>query len=87
MSDFEFDSNKSQANLEKHGIDFIAAQALWDDAALIEFEINTIDEPRNLIIGKIADKIWSAVITYRKDTIRIISVRRARKTEVTLYES
>lgn len=87
MSNFEFDPNKSQANLEKHGIDFIAAQALWDDPNLIEFEINTTDEPRNLIIGRITDKIWSAVITYRKDTIRSISVRRARKTEVMLYES
>jgi Uncharacterized protein conserved in bacteria len=34
--DFEFDPRKSQANLEKHGIDFIAAQALWGDPALLE---------------------------------------------------
>ncbi|WP_371258997.1 hypothetical protein [Ectothiorhodospira sp. BSL-9] len=31
--------------------------------------------------------MWSAIITYRKGTIRIISVRRARKSEVALYES
>jgi hypothetical protein len=38
-------------------------------------------------IGKIGDKHWSAVITYRNEKIRIISVRRARKEEVAIYES
>ena len=28
---FEFDPNKSASNLEKHGIDFITAQQLWQD--------------------------------------------------------
>jgi len=38
-------------------------------------------------IGAKGGKLWSAVITYRKGVIRILSVRRARKSEVTLYES
>ena len=37
MSDFEFDGDKSQANLEKHGIDFLDAQEFWKDPDLLEF--------------------------------------------------
>ena len=36
MITFEFDKAKSQANLSKHGINFIDAQALWDDPSLLE---------------------------------------------------
>lgn len=84
---FEFDNDKSQANLEKHGIDFRDAQALWDDQDLLEVQAKTADEPRYLIIGLIGSKHWSAVITYRGEKIRLISVRRSRKREVDLYES
>jgi len=87
MEMFEFDENKSEANLAKHGIDFIDAQLLWKDPNLLEIPAKTLDEPRFLLIGKIQGKHWSAVITYRDETIRIISVRRSRTEEVNLYES
>ena len=78
---------KSEINNKKHGIDFEEAKKLWDDPNLIEIPAKTIDEPRYLIIGKIGEKHWSAIITYRGEKIRIISVRRARKEEVKIYES
>ena len=84
---FEFDPNKSKSNFEKHGIDFIRAQKIWDDPNLIEIQAITKDEPRFLLIASLAGKYWSTVVTYRKENIRIISVRRARKAEVKLYES
>jgi uncharacterized DUF497 family protein len=84
---FEFDPVKSEGNLVKHGIDFVAAQALWEDSDLLEIPARTVDEPRYLVIGKINDKHWAGVITYRDGNIRIISVRRARPEEVELYES
>lgn len=87
MHDFEYDNNKSTSNLEKHGIDFVAAQQLWVDPDLVELQVKSEDETRFLVIGLIAKKHWSAVITYRSSTIRIISVRRSRKKEVELYES
>jgi len=85
--DFEFDSKKSDDNKKKHGIDFNEAQALWNDPDFIEIPVKTSDEPRFLVIGKIAGKHWSGVITYRDEKIRIISVRRSRKEEVEIYES
>ena len=84
---FEFDPRKSAANLEKHGIDFVEAQRLWEDPDLLEIPARTEDEPRWLIIGRIDGKLWSAVVTSRSDAIRIISVRRSRDDEVALYES
>ena len=58
--EFEFDSQKSTANKVKHGIDFVEAQALWDDPELIEIPVRTSDEPRFLVIGKIEGKLWVA---------------------------
>ena len=83
---FEFDPEKSVANSVKHGIDFKEAQALWDDPDIIEIPAKTTDEPRFLVIGKIGDKHWSGVITYRSERIRIISFRRSRPEEVRIYE-
>jgi hypothetical protein len=87
MFSFEFDEQKSRINLEKHGIDFVQAQALWSDPYLIEIPAKTVDELRFMVIGRIRGKHWSAVITHRSKNIRIISVRRARPEEVNLYES
>ena len=87
MINFEFDETKSQANLLKHGINFVDAQDLWSDPSLLEIPAKTEDEPRYLIIGLINEKYWSAVITYRGAVIRLISVRRSRTEEVALYES
>ena len=87
MITFEFDDSKSQANLLKHGIHFIDAQALWNDPILLEIPAKTEDEPRYLMTGMIDGNYWSAVITYRDNNIRLISVRRSRTEEVALYES
>jgi uncharacterized DUF497 family protein len=84
---FEFDPLKSMSNSKKHGIDFDQAQAIWDDESYIEIPAKTSDEQRWLVIGKINKKCWSAVITYRSENIRIISVRRSRDEEIELYES
>lgn len=87
MCHFEYNEQKSASNLEKHGIDFVTAQKLWSDTDLVEIQAKSNTELRSLIIACIEDKHWSAVITYRKDRIRIIYVRRSRKSEVELYES
>jgi len=85
---FEIDFPKSAINKQKYGIDFVEAQKLWDDWDLLEFPAKTVDdEGRYLVVGKIGAGHWSAVITYREDFVRIISVRRSREQEVEYYES
>jgi uncharacterized DUF497 family protein len=54
---------------------------------LLEVPAKTVDELRYLLIGIIEAKHWSAVVTYRNERVRIISVRRARPEEVSIYES
>jgi uncharacterized DUF497 family protein len=85
--DFEFDPHKSTANRAKHGIDFVEAQALWLDDMRVEIPARTEDEPRFPVVGRIAGKHWSAVITYRDERVRLISVRRSRPEEIAIYES
>lgn len=85
--EFEFDKDKSNKNKEKHGIDFFEAQLLWEDPDRVVIPARTTDEPRYLLIGKIAERCWSAVFTHRNEKLRIISVRRSRNEEVYIYES
>ena len=87
MVAFEFDEQKSVSNKIKHGIDFIQAQAIWNDPDVLEIPTKVRDERRFLVIGLKDGKHWSAIITYRGAKIRIISVRRSRLEEVELYES
>jgi uncharacterized DUF497 family protein len=83
---FEFDPVKNATNKAKHGIDFVEAQALWLDDGLLEAPLLPKDEPRFLVIGRLEGKHWAAICTRRGEAVRIISVRRARKTEVMFYE-
>ena len=83
---FEFDERKSLSNSGKHGIDFVRAQELWQDEDLLEMQARVTGEPRYVVVGRIGGRHWTAVITYRGDAIRIISVRRSRALEVQAYE-
>jgi uncharacterized DUF497 family protein len=85
--EFEYDNDKSKKNHEKHGIGFFEAQLLWEDPDRVVIPARTTDEPRYLLIGKIAEKSWSAIFTHGREKIRIISVCRSRSEEVDIYES
>ena len=87
MLRFEYDENKSAANLAKHGIDFADARRLWDDPDAMVAPTKHLGEPRYLVIGRIGAKHWTAVVTYRQGATRVISVRRSRKQEIKQYES
>ena len=79
--DFEFDESKSQANLEKHGIDFVEAQNLWLDPNRVTVAARSNTEPRFALIAAHREKLWTAVYTMRGERIRLISVRRSRHGE------
>jgi len=84
---FEFDNKKSASNKAKHGLDFLQAQDLWKDKHLVTFPLSYVTEERFIAIGKIQNKSYSAIFTYRNKKIRLISVRRSREEEVNLYEN
>jgi uncharacterized protein len=95
--EFEYDPNKSKANKEKHGIDFEEAKALWSDPRAVDVLGRSEGELRFIRIGRIGNRLWSAVFTERhfisavkseRDfvAVRLISVRPARRGERRLYE-
>jgi hypothetical protein len=57
------DATKPAANLKKHGIDFIRAQAPWSDPDRLEIPARSLDQARTQVIGRIGDAVWSAFIT------------------------
>ena len=84
---FEYNINKSIINNAKHGIDFEEAKVLFDDKDLLVIPLKFEDEKRYACIGKLNNKMWTAIITFRNENVRIISVRRSHKDEEKLYES
>lgn len=84
--EFEFDPDKSAFNKDKHGIDFVEAQALWQDGSGLRVAAKSLDERRFAYIAKIDGKLWCAFYTLRGDVVRLISVRRARQMETQRYE-
>ena len=83
---FEWDEGKSQIYKSKYRIDFETARNLWLDENRVEIHAPYPLENRNILIAEYQNKLWAAVYTMRGDTLRIISVRRARKKETILYE-
>lgn len=84
--EFEYDPVKSERNLEKHGIDFNLAQELWLDRDRVEFRLEHSGEQRYGVLARFAGVCWLAVVTYRDERIRVISVRKATRKEVSLYD-
>jgi uncharacterized protein len=84
--EFEFDPVKSTSNLEKHGIDFVQAQLLWEDPDAKFGPAVDRGERREVLYARLEGRQWTAVFVQRGHKTRIISVRRSRKGEETDYE-
>ena len=83
---FEIDPDKSAVNKDKHGIDFVEAQALWLKGLGLHIPARNVAERRFAYIAALDGKLWTAIYTLRGDVVRLISVRRARKMETQRYE-
>jgi uncharacterized DUF497 family protein len=86
--EFDYDPAKSRSNAQKHGMDFEAAKALWQDPKGGEIDLTFPDEPRYARIAKRSEahrEVWTAIFTLREGKLRLISVRRARAKERTTY--
>ena len=86
---FEWDENKNQTNQRKHGISFEEAKTVfYDEQALLEYdELHSKDEDRFRILG-CSNKGNILIVVHcirRESVIRIISSRKATKTEKAGY--
>ena len=85
--EFEWDEEKEQINIAKHGIDFATASHVFLDPDRLEYydeKHSTTDEDRYITIGFVAD-VLTVVYTERRDALRIISARIATKKEKVIY--
>jgi uncharacterized DUF497 family protein len=83
---FEWDEKKRASNLDKHGIDFEDATEIFYGATLLR-RSHRNNEERWLALGETEDRVVAVVFTLRKNAIRIISARRARKNEERQYRN
>ena len=88
MVKFIWDENKSHINLKKHGVDFNDAVRAWYDPDRLDFfdVEHSSDEIRWIFLGAVAGVVLFVVETEPdKETVRIISARRALKHEQEVY--
>jgi uncharacterized DUF497 family protein len=85
MNRFECDKNKARSNYRKHGVRFTDAGRALNSANSLtgrSQQSGALSEERNLSIAKLADGRSVVIVwTPRNGNVRIISVRRARKSE------
>lgn len=83
---FEWDEEKRQTNLKKHGVDFLRAQDLFDGRPATVLSHHPKEE-RYLTTGELDSRLYTAVWARRGDVIRIISVRRAHNADERTYRA
>jgi len=85
---YEWDDAKRRHNIKTHGIDFAGVDSLFDNFTLtIEDARFPYGEQRFLSIGLLNGRVVVVVHTERKESIRIISIRKATKNEQKIYYS
>ena len=86
---FEWDETKASANLEKHRVSFSFATRVFLDPDRLELDATRAEdaESRFKVIGMIAGRLHVVVATKRGAAHRIISARRANRTEDRAYGS
>ena len=86
---FEWDEEKAEQNTRKHGVDFDEAQTVFlDDLALVVSDVDHSEgEHRFVILGmSYKQRLVVVVFTERQVRIRLISARKATRSEQNCYE-
>jgi len=89
-SEFEWDDEKAQSNIKKHGVTFDEAATIFNDPRLatISDPDHSDGEERFVSIGmSVIMRLLSVIHTFRKDRNRLISARKATKAEKENYEN
>ena len=86
--EFEWDENKNNINIAKHGIDFVDAKEIWQ-GKILELESSQLHhgEKRIIAIGMYKEYYITVIYTLRNNVRRLISARKARRNEQKNYEN
>ena len=86
MAPFEWDPNKEEENILKHGVDFATASQLWDGLVFERIDDRRdYGEIRFLAFGEIEGRALAVVFTRRGVARRLISARKANPRERALF--
>lgn len=86
--EFEWNENKANSNIRKHGVTFAEAAEVFFDPFYQAGDASIDDEERKFIIGySLSERILLVVYIERGEYTRIISARRATRHERKLYEN
>ena len=85
--DFEWDENKRETNLAKHGLDLMAGSCLFDGRPIYSYPSPRGEEDRYVTVGLLAEELVAVIWTERGTAIRLISLRRARDAEKRTYHT
>lgn len=86
-AEFEWDKNKAESNLEKHGVTFEEAAEVFFDPFYQMGDATSNGEQRDFIIGySLSSRLLLVVYVERSKRTRIISARPTTRTERKLYE-
>jgi uncharacterized DUF497 family protein len=84
---YEWDKEKAEKNLRKHGVDFADAVTAFSDEAALTLADDYLDEERFITVATdVLGRVLVVVYTWRKEHIRLISARRATRREQRQYE-
>ena len=84
---YQWDKDKAATNLNKHGIDFADAVLVFSDDLAVTVSDERLEEERFITIGIDAlGRVLVVVYTLRGKEIRLISARKATRSERTQYE-
>lgn len=87
--EFDFDPAKDETNRLKHGLPLSFGKGIFDDPALVLLPSFRAEdgEDRYKAVGLIEGKLFTAVVVWRGETVRLISVRRSNASEQRDYDS
>ena len=83
---FEFDRKKSRLNWQRHGVDFVEAQALWEQSHVVIAAKTISGETRYALIAMMYGSCYAAIFTLRNTAVRLISCHRADIRLERIYE-
>jgi uncharacterized DUF497 family protein len=84
---FEWDEAKRAANLAKHGVDFAIVESFdFESAVVMTDDRDDYGEPREIALGFVGTRLHVLIFTWRNEIVRVISLRKANKREMKIYE-
>jgi uncharacterized DUF497 family protein len=86
MIEYEWNEDKRLSNLERHGLDFRRAYLVYENPGKLTLKSRYSHEPRLVDIAEVEGRAMVLVYTLRRDAVRCISFRYAKRKERRMFD-